>query len=157
MVFFYPKIKFLKADWGKYKCGGKFDFLAIQAYSSAMNAEKVLYANDLEVGREGMKETMRVVRSESGHKLIGMVSSVGELETFLKSGQELPTVFILDPRFPTSDDGEEAVRLIKELSPKTKIVTSPSHDFAKFVDEKHKLPAWVSPEQLVDFLTNLQG
>jgi hypothetical protein len=121
-----------------------------------MKDERVLYGNDLEIAREGMKATMARVAYESGHKLIGMVSSVGELERFLKSGAELPTVFILDSRFPTSDDGEEAVSLIKKLSPDTKIVTMPSHDFAKYVDEKHKLPAGTSPEQLVDFLTNLQ-
>jgi hypothetical protein len=78
------------------------------------------------------------------------------LEKFLKSGAELPTVFLFDPRFPTSDDGEEAAKLIQELSPDTKIVTFPSYDFAKFVDEKHKLSAGVSIDRLIDFLTNLK-
>lgn len=122
-----------------------------------MKSERVLYANDEAIAREGIQHAMKKIESESDHKLIAMVSSVDELEKYLRSNKERPTVFLFDPRFPTSDDGEDAVKLVHELSPETKIVTLPSYDWARFVDEKHKLRAGITVEALKDYLTDLKS
>lgn len=115
-----------------------------------MSAETVLYANDSEIARRGIARAMEKYASTDGHVFLGAVASVEDLKTVLARGYK-PTVFLLDPKFPTIEGGIEAIGYMKVMSPDTKIATLPSVEGTPGVDKEFEAP--VAIEELLGYLS----
>jgi DNA-binding NarL/FixJ family response regulator len=118
-----------------------------------MKGEKVLYASDSELAREGISQILEKHASSDGHSLVETVGSLTELRRVLNEGAA-PTVFLFDPRFPTLATGKKAARLVKKLSPDTVVVTLPSYGDLELVD--YCLERGIGVQELVSFFTNLE-
>ena len=118
-----------------------------------MKGERILYASDSDLAREGMTAVIEKYASKDGHKLIGQASSCKEVKELLEGGLK-PTVFILDPQFPYLSDGQEAVTLVRRRSPETTIITIARFEGLKMGD--YNLVADVDVEKLINLLTDLQ-
>lgn len=116
-----------------------------------MRGERILYANDTNIAQEGIRRIIEKYAQDDGHTLCGVASSIAELKSLLEDGIR-PSVFLLDPKFPTLSDGEEAIKVVRSLSPDTTIVTLPSHVFIK---SDFKLKEGTDVADLVNFLTTL--
>lgn len=118
-----------------------------------MSAERLLYANNTSIAREGIAGIMEKYVSKHGHAFLGAVSSVEELKIVLTRGYK-PTVFLLDPWLPTLDEGVEAIGIMKVMSPGTKVATLPSMTGLHSVDKKFKDVTVI--EELINYLNSLQ-
>jgi len=118
-----------------------------------MSAESILYANDAGIARDAITKIMEKCALKEGHVFLGTVASVKDLKFVLVQGYK-PTVFLLDPAFPTLENGIEAIGIMKVMSPDTKIATLPSVNGLRGVDKKFKEPA--ATEELLSYFSGIK-
>lgn len=121
-------------------------------YSSGMKGERILVADDDRIVREGVSMLIETSGSDN-HKVIGQAASVSEVEKLLKKGLR-PTVALVDNKFPDRGDGEQAAKIIKELSPGTIVVSFSDDENLKWGDKN-----WgkiVDRSELIKRLTELE-
>lgn len=118
-----------------------------------MKGERILYANDADIAREGIAGIMEKYISKDGHIYFGSVSSVEDLKIVLAQGYK-PTVFLIDPKFPHMEGGIEAIGYLKVVCPDAKVATLPSYEGLQNVD-KEFIP-YIDVKELRNFLNNLQ-
>lgn len=122
--------------------------------------ERVLFADDVAASRElvadGAKRAASKTKTKTKTKdrLVGVTASTMELEAFFKKPGKKPTILVLNPRFPTSDDAVDAVKHVKKVSRRTEIFTYPALDFVDFVDDNHKISAGILPEDLIEVVSD---
>ena len=118
-----------------------------------MKNEKILYANDTDIAIEGMTAVIEKYGAKDGHQIIATARSKEEVEELFKEGLN-PTVFIFDPSFPYLYDGADTVKMVRKLSPATKIITISEFEGIDIGDVN--LVASVSSETLIEILNKLK-
>jgi CheY-like chemotaxis protein len=114
--------------------------------------ERILVADDDKTYRRSLSMVIKVFGEEDSHKVVGEASSKEEVEAILKGGLR-PSIALVDGKFPSYGDGEEAAAIIRKLSPETFII-SLSSDLQTWGDEN--LVKNLSAKELVELITKLQ-
>ncbi|HCM82364.1 MAG: hypothetical protein UW22_C0032G0007 [Candidatus Gottesmanbacteria bacterium GW2011_GWB1_44_11c] len=116
--------------------------------------EQILIADDSSDVIDGLQEYFGL-HPESGHSIVGTAASVEEVEELMRTGLQ-PTVALVDNKFPYRGAGEKALRIIKQYSPNTIVISFSNDPGLEWGDQNWSKPLIEVPGLLFRALTHLQ-
>lgn len=120
-----------------------------------MKGETIIYANNAEIAFEAIRYIVKTKGRKDGHKLIGTAKTPAEVWGLLGKGV-IPSVLILDPEFPTLEEGREAITAVWSCSPKTKVITISMREPVPELGQNASMVAPFRAEDLIKTLNNLE-
>lgn len=112
--------------------------------------KEVLLADD----NKTLLDTFVEAVSFGGHRVVGRALSVEEVEDLMERQGLRPNVALVDNRFPKEGDGQRAAGIIRNLSPRTTIVSFSTDEGLSWGDENWS-KGYLSLEELNNALAEL--
>lgn len=116
-----------------------------------MERERIFLASNSRIATGALKAAIEA-SGKVGHKVVGEAHNFMEMSTTIRAMVEsgiTPSVFMLDPEFPETSDGQVAVSIVRRFFPEIKVVSLASRKLPE-IGEDMKVDFGISNRKAVD-------